>query len=470
MATQVNTRTAMWIVLGVLLGFLSRAEALTVIGPADTLNLNGTLPDDVLNQGTLNVQWVNNPGGSFSLITGALENPGLTRIIAIDPAGGFFSFSPLGVNGGIQNTGTIRLETAGSFGNSGAFASLGVDLGTTLTNLPGGLIETTVHTGPGQSGNTIGGQILNQGMLNHNAFTTLNIVNSTGDLVGADHVNAGTISINGGAASVSEFHSFNNSGTLQGRSITLSGFPNGIQPGFTATITNSGLIDMTAGSIVAVSLDSFTSTPTGQINLTGGNGSFSHFNSWVNQGTITIDAGWGLGLNGGVNAGVAENQSGGVIAGNGTLTIVGGTTFTNNGTISPGLSFGTLSVAGGVTNGSNSILDIEVGGLLAGTNHDQIIQTSGSMTLGGTLRLNFQGFAPSALDSFTFIDGSVFGTFDQVEILGIEPDAQFSVDTSNGFVLTALNDWTLIPEPGTLILLALGGVSLVGRSRSRGRL
>ncbi len=459
MTTQINNRAARSTVLALVLGFSSSAAALTVIGPADTVNLNGTIADDVLNQGALNVQWVNVRSGSQ--ITGSLENIGVTRIVTIDPSGGFFSGSNLLVNGGVQNSGTIRFETSGSFGNSGAFSDFTVGVGTTLTNLPGGLIETTVHLGPGQSGNTITGQILNQGTLDHNALTTLSVRNSPGDLVGAGHVNAGTFNINAGAADVRDFLTFNNSGTLQGRSITLSGLPNGILPGFTSTITNSGLIDMTAGSFVAVSLDSFTSTPTGQINLTGGNGSFTHFNSWVNQGTITIGAGWGLGLNGGVNAGVAENQSGGVIAGNGTLTVVAGTAFTNNGTISPGLSFGTLSVAGGVTNGSNSILDIEVGGLLAGIDHDQILQTSGSMTLGGTLRLNFQGFAPSALDNFTFIDGSVLGSFDQVEILGIEPGAQFSLDTSSGLVLTALNDWTLIPEPGSLGLLGLGLVAMI---------
>ena len=444
MTTRINEQLVRWTLLVLMLGLTSSVQAAVIIGPKDTLNLNSTIFDDVLNQGTLVVVWSGTFGGT-STITGTLDNVGVTRLNASDASGGFNVNSTLSVNGGIQNTGTMRFETWGQFGNSGGFTNLAVGFPNALTNLPGGLIETTVHAGAGTSGNAISAQLQNQGTLNHNANTTLNIFNSLNDLVGADHVNAGAININAGALNVFDFNSFTNNGTIQGRSITLTGIPNGIQPGFTSAITNSNLVDMTAGNFVTVGLDSFTNTVTGQINLTGGDGSVSHFNSFVNQGGITIGTGRTFGLGGGLNLGIAENQASGVIDGNGTLSLAATTTFTNLGTIAPGSSFGTMTIVGGFAQGTSGILDMEVGGLDPGVTYDQLIMSTGTATLGGTLRLRFQGFAPSTSDSFLLIDGSVLGSFDQVELLGIQPGAQFSIDTSSGFLLTALNDWAIDP-------------------------
>ena len=441
----------------------SEGHALQTINFGDTLVLQGTLSNDLQNEGTLIAQ----NGVAQPVITGSLANNALTRISTYDGSGGFFEVFGLNVNGGIQNAGTIRLETGGTFGNSGAFNNLTVGLGTTLTNLPGGLIETTPHVGNGLSGNQINGDILNQGTLDHDAFTTLVFRNSAGDLVGADQVNAGIINLNTAGADFRDFNSFSNSGTIQGRSIVLYGLSNGIQPGDFSTITNSGLVDMTAGNLTTLNQDTFTNTPTGQITLTGGTGALAHFNSWVNQGGVTIGAGQAYGLNGGIFAGIAENQPGGVIGGAGSLNIVAGTTFTNNGTIAPGSSFGDLTVLGSVLQGTNGILDLEIGGTDPGVTHDRLVMDTGIMTLGGILRLSFMdGFAPTTGQEFDLIPGTVADAFDSVEILGLEPGFLYDLDTSSGLTLTALSDGVFVPEPSTALLLTSGLAALaIGRRR-----
>ena len=81
--------------------------------------------------------------------------------------------------------------------------------------------------------------------------------------------------------------------------------------------------------------------------------------------------------------------------------------------------------------------------------------------LSGLTVLDFMnGFAPKKGDIFDLINISG-GTFDYsnntVDILGLQPGFEYSLDFANGeFTLTALNDGVPAPEPATLLVLIPG--------------
>ncbi len=84
--------------------------------------------------------------------------------------------------------------------------------------------------------------------------------------------------------------------------------------------------------------------------------------------------------------------------------------------IIPGTSIGTLNIVGNYTHGAGGTLRIELGGLTAGTEHDQLT-VSGTATLqGGTVDVApFGGFIPQVGQQFVILTaGSVTGTFSGV--------------------------------------------------------
>jgi hypothetical protein len=96
------------------------------------------------------------------------------------------------------------------------------------------------------------------------------------------------------------------------------------------------------------------------------------------------------------------NQAAGTIAGIGTLN-VSAITFTNDGTMSPGLSFGVLTLSGDFTQSASGVFAAETGGRVAGTKYDQFIINgiSGTATLDGTLDIQVEpGFVACVSDSF----------------------------------------------------------------------
>jgi len=75
----------------------------------------------------------------------------------------------------------------------------------------------------------------------------------------------------------------------------------------------------------------------------------------------------------------------------------------NAGTISPGASPGRLTITGTYEQQSSGVLDIEIGGTLAGVEFDQL-SVSGTAVLDGTLNLTLvSGFVPAESDLFAII-------------------------------------------------------------------
>ena len=90
---------------------------------------------------------------------------------------------------------------------------------------------------------------------------------------------------------------------------------------------------------------------------------------------------------------------------------------TNAGTISPGSSPGTITVSGNYIQESPGTLSIELGGLAAGSDHDQLV-ISGSADLSGILEVNLiDPFTPALNDIFTIMTYvSNTGRFDELHL------------------------------------------------------
>jgi len=116
-------------------------------------------------------------------------------------------------------------------------------------------------------------------------------------------------------------------------------------------------------------------------------------------------------LNGGdVGATSGLNIQGGTLKGKGTIT---GNVF-NGGTVAPGLSPGLLTIAGNFSQTAAGTLAVEINGLTAGTQYDQIV-VNGAVALAGALTVT-SGFTPSAGDGFAIIvndvSDAISGDFD----------------------------------------------------------
>jgi len=105
-----------------------------------------------------------------------------------------------------------------------------------------------------------------------------------------------------------------------------------------------------------------------------------------------------------------RNLGSGRLGGTGTMALTDGFA-ANAGTIAPGLSVGTLTIEGNVSNASSAVFDFELGG--TGSGQSDRLAVQGSLALDGELRLSFaNGYLPEPEDTITIISAtSLSGTF-----------------------------------------------------------
>jgi len=137
------------------------------------------------------------------------------------------------------------------------------------------------------------------------------------------------------------------------------------------------------------------------------------------------------------------------------------------GNLSVGSSPGSIDAAG-LTLTSSGTLTMELGGLTAGAEYDQI-EVTGALALDGALEVIwYGGFEAVEGDTFTLFDLSdpsadVIGTFDPVTLPAFtDTDLAWNIDN-----LYTTGEITVIPEPVTMTLLALGGLAVLRRRRVR---
>jgi hypothetical protein len=203
----------------------------------------------------------------------------------------------------------------------------------------------------------------------------------------------------------------------------------------------------------------------------GGTGSGTGYFTTGIQGsieaqTITLGVGTGSGtltLNGGILSADVISKGTGTVAFNWNSGILhvgsfgaAGLPFNlvnmGTGTLAPGDAPGSTTVFGNYSQGGSATLQIELGGLSAGTTYDQVIAT-GNATIGGNLSVSlFGGFTPTMGESFEILTaGAVSGTFSHLALPTLSPNLSWSVNYEPTFV--SLN---VVPEPNGLVLAALG--------------
>jgi hypothetical protein len=126
----------------------------------------------------------------------------------------------------------------------------------------------------------------------------------------------------------------------------------------------------------------------------------------------------------------------------------------NAGTVAPGASPDIVTIVGNYTQLPGSTLEIEVGGLTPGVEHDLLVVT-GTATLGGRLEVPLiDGYTPIAgKDEITFLTaaGGIFGSFDEI----VAPNSDLTLE--------------LIRDPGITTRLGLiFSTSVFARQLTRG--
>jgi autotransporter-associated beta strand protein len=108
----------------------------------------------------------------------------------------------------------------------------------------------------------------------------------------------------------------------------------------------------------------------------------------------------------------------------------------NSGRVAPGFSPGIIRIEGDYSQENSGVLEIEVGGLTPGTQHDQL-QVTGSASLDGRLEVPLiDGFVPVAGNEIHFVVAQeVNGVFDSIfspNLASVAPDLALDVDEFQG--------------------------------------
>jgi PEP-CTERM motif len=284
---------------------------------------------------------------------------------------------------------------------------------------------------------------------------------------GAGHTieGSGQLGIGGGNA----FGFINNGTVLANQSVSLV-----VDPG--NGLTNNGTMQVNAGSALEV-LGGITNTGTVNVGQAGQAGSslflMGDAHDFVQTGgTTTL---WTSGSNLELQSGQSMLLQGGTLQGFGTIA---GNLSNTGGTVLPGTTgvAGILTVTGNYSDPMGSVLDIQIGGSVAGSGFSQL-DVLGTASLAGTLDVNLlNGFTPTNGEEFVILtSGGLSGSFTDGVIH--DGNVTFTVYYSpagfaNDVVLNAVVV-SSVPEPASIVMLALGmagvGALVVRRSRKAGR-
>ena len=360
-------------------------------GTAGTRTFNGSLAND----GTVNVN-INTSfnGGTKTYANNSAFNIATTKTLTINGGTNTFdqSAGALDIDGTLNWTdsnSTFNLS-GGSFGQtSGTFSMTGSG---GVFNFTGGSILGNPLINLQRNALTLGALGTSPATFRMRATSTFTGNVSAGQTLLVQGANAG------GTGPLTAATGFTNSGAVTMESIDGA-------HAVVLTIT-SGTLENLPGAVFNVNQGAAgtrtlnlvlenSGTANFNTNTTFNKASAAHLNSGdfniVSPSATVTFSGTGTSL---------TNQAAGTIAGIGTLN-VSAITFTNDGTMSPGLSFGVLTLSGDFTQSASGVFAAEIGGRVAGTKYDQFIINgiSGAATLDGTLDIQVEpGFVACVSD------------------------------------------------------------------------
>jgi len=328
-----------------LMGGGGSVATMVSVGTGETVTFGGA--DAIAGSGGL----TKSGDGTLS-ITGANNNySGTTSLLA-----GTLSVSDslaLGTGGVIMDGGTLLAGAAG----------LSVANALTL-DASGGTVDTDGNNA------TLAGAISGTGGLTKTGTGSLTLT-GTNTYSGNTMVNGGVLSLSGGAA-IGDDSAVT---VASGATLSLDGSNETI-----GSLAGGGDVDLVAGTLTVGGDDtstSFSGTIAGAGGLTKtGAGTFELTQTNTYTGVTSVNDGT-LRVNGSVHSLVAVGP-------NGTLGGAGnfGAGIVNNGTVAPGNSIGTMTVAGPLTFGAGSIYEVEINA----AGHSDLIEVTGTATLDGIVQ------------------------------------------------------------------------------------
>jgi len=418
---------------------------LTDVPAATTLHLDGssqignqvtTVPADTTLFGTTKM---GSSGGGFASTLTATAGATITQ------AGSLFMESSAGgartISGLFHNTGSMAIQAATTFpsGTLSNEGTLTTDPGTSLTlNSPATFVQQSgtfdnqgsfLHTGG--SNLFVGGAISGQLQLRSSSLTFDPAFTQAVDLA-----LTGATNFFGATASGQQLHLLGSSVIGNQVFTAAAGLQNGGRlllssegGGFGSTLTVSGGPIANSGAIRAEIGVGGARTITGQLD---------------NSGFVSV-----IGTSATFNGGSFTNLTGGTVRGDGTYNLANAT-LQNDGTIEPGDGIGSLALTGNLAQGPDGILAIQIGGLIAGSEHD-VLNVSANATLDGEVHLRLaNGYIPSFGDQFTILNAaSISGEFTAVRIRGgqLALGLGFELVTS-GTTVVAQVVRAIVPPPG----------------------
>ena len=441
-----------------LLGFIENSTGNVTVtgtdgsGNPSTWDNNGDLEVALFGNGMLNVQ----AGAQMSntgqvIIAGENESVGVATVSGTDSSGRPSTWEIGGnLSVGKRSDGTLNVE-AGGLVTVGGTTTVGTD---GEVNLEGGRFEfgqtslAEFVKFKGVSGSLAGdvpiagfndvASLLDSTSISAVDVSEVSLVNS-GALFGNGVLAVGVTNTAAGEIEVitAERMRFLGSSNTNAGQVTLTGGQLRFTQGFTnqaggvvvghgglradGGTTNDGT--MAFGATASV-IGDVTNSAAGLITSSGGTTMF--FDDVINDGEIRTNAN-------------SFTVYFGAYSGNGDTGIG---TVIMEGDLKPGSSPGTMVFGGDLSFGPTAGLEIEIGGLLAGSEYDQVT-VANLVSLGGTLEVQLiDGFLPTLNDTFEIITaiGSVNGMFNTTadELPALDPGLAWNINYGANNVVLAI--------------------------------
>jgi len=409
-------------------------------------------------------------GGVVS--NGGLTKAGLGTLLMTAPS---LSVSSSFTNG--TNTITVGSTTGLSIGQI-VGGNAGIVPGTTITAINGSTLTLSIPT-------TGSGAAISLTYVTPNSYA------------GVTTVSSGTLKVgNNGAIPAASDLAVNSGGVLDvnGQSAFVRSLSGG------GTVTNSGVAATL--SIGGSNANDTTTNGSGIFSGTILNGSNALSVQKVGSGTVTLSGtntftgattvkAGSLIVSGALSGTSGVTVAGGMLGGSGTVSSA--VTVQSGGTLSPGVGGpGIFTENSSFSLNSGAHLSLDLNGTTAGTQYDRLVATSGSIALGGDLKITL-GYKPTVGDVFYIVlnqgGSAVTGTFSNAADQGngtglvgglfgdtylVSYTANAALGGSAGFGTGLGHDIALklvtVPEPSALTGLLTGFGSLLGLGRFRRRL